>query len=238
MRPLDIRSASGRCGPMADEQKNKKPDKASEVLGSLITAIPTVYYDLIARVVPGLVLWMLVVWPHERTTTPTLSWIAATVPDNIFVLILVGYATGIFLSCVGNVWDFVFTALYKALPSVRGPLGLDTGSVIANWQSVMVRMDTVASTDEKIERTLTKALAETALLQNLLTGAILATTLHAITSLNWSIIYWVGGTIVLLIGTGFRQAFFFGRVKAAHCSHVANQAMKAKGPTAQCTQSE
>jgi hypothetical protein len=168
-------------------------------LESLGKVIPSIYYDLIARVCAGVPFLIVLLWQY-RETFGEITWAKLT------LLIGAGYVVGLVLTSLSIIWspvNFVLMAILKI------PLN--------NWRHGLVRNDEIVAKDKEAGATLAKMQAEATLCQNLVDGLLMLIILNATsvfvvpaiaacsTACRW--------TTVLILGLAaiFRSAVYLGR---------------------------
>lgn len=193
-------------------------------LGTIFSVIPTIYYDLIARVAPGLAFW-LVLWLGTRGVAPLDAARSALEGQPLIVLVL-SYLAGMLFTGLSFLWDALCFGVFWLVKPLRAPLGLDQArSFIQTWEVVARRMDEIGRVSEASGGIVTKALAEVAMTENLLTGLLLLVVIGLAS--DWQLLRvlqvqapWVAAGALLLLATIlFRQAMFLGRVKVLHRMH-------------------
>jgi hypothetical protein len=210
------------AGPKAPPPKEDDPNSKSTK--SLADIVPSVYYDLIARICPGAGFWItLSIGSSEVRKVYDLE---KAVGASLVLFILISYLAGIVLSGFCLVWDALSYKLLSALKSLHDPLGLTKTGITKQWQVVAEKMESVAKVSQDPGRIVTKALAEVALCQNLLSGLFVLLAIGACSDgkhffdpraywLTYSIV-----AIVLFISMLFRQAMFLGRAHAIYQMYV------------------
>jgi hypothetical protein len=188
----------------------------------LYSVVPTLYYDLIARISPGVAL-LLFFYLYCFGSTPDMKHFPATVA--LFVMVVLGYLVGIILTGFCIVWDTLTFLVLGSIGKLRAPLGLEKPTLIEQWETVSHRMESIADRSASGGQIVTKALAEVALCENLLTGAVClgllgqftrAEMFYDVTShlVEYSLVI-----LALLVSLLFRQAMFLGRVESLHRLH-------------------
>ncbi|MEF7615339.1 hypothetical protein V4F39_15580 [Aquincola sp. MAHUQ-54] len=192
---------------------------------SLADIVPTVYYDLIARVCPGAAFWItLSLVSPEVQRVFSVEKIGGT---SLVLLILLSYLAGIVLSGFCLVWDAISYRLLSAPGWLSSPLGLRSSHGLARqWQLVAQKMEAIAKASHDPGRIVTKALAEVTLCQNLLTGLVVlgAIGLYSSGRHFFSPATYPGTFgvvfVAFLVSMLFRQAMFLGRTEALYEMHV------------------
>ncbi|QZI68435.1 hypothetical protein K5F93_18700 [Pseudomonas protegens] len=214
---------------MSDADKGKKEPGKSEGgsgLTSIFNLIPSVYYDLIARICPGMAFWIVLAFKY-----PLLPGVEPqSVPEMLtgtllIVLIILSYVSGIVFTGFAVLWDLLSIALLASNQNMKQLLGLDgetSTSFTRQWKHLSKRIDQVIKEDEGAGKTLVKAMAEVTLCQNLLTGLIALITIELcyktpifLPIAQYKLLY-LGISIALITSMLFRQAMFLGRVKDLH----------------------
>ncbi|RON24575.1 hypothetical protein BK660_02575 [Pseudomonas brassicacearum] len=205
---------------MADKSEEQK--MGSE-LSSLLNFIPSAYYDLIARVCPGMAFWV--------TLSYKMDFIISFSPEkpqtsvsgaDLFILILLSYVSGIVLTGFCVIWDAVSIFILERAPFCTALNLANAATFTQRWKQVSVSIDQVSQANDTAGRILVKAMAEVTLCQNLLTGLIV---LACIGSFSGNLkfyafgpyyIYYLAIGCSLFIAMMFRQAMFLGRVMDLH----------------------
>lgn len=203
---------------MADKPEEKK---ISSELSSLLNFIPSAYYDLIARVCPGLAFWVALFYQMKFIGTSDKP-LASLSGADLFILVVLSYVSGIVLTGFCLFWDWL-SMFILAFPPVRKTLNLSASTTFfQRWKHVLFSMDQVSKENDSAGRVLVKAMAEVTLCQNLLTGLIVLAAIGALSNdeqlhavgLNYFHYLLIGGS--LFLATVFRQAMFIGRVTGMH----------------------
>lgn len=203
---------------MADKPEEKK---ISSELSSLLNFIPSAYYDLIARVCPGLAFWVALFYQLELIGTPD-NPLPSLSGADLFILIVLSYVSGIVLTGFCIAWDWL-SIFILAFPPVRKTLNLPGGATFfQRWKLVLFSMDQVSKENDSAGRVLVKAMAEVTLCQNLLTGLIVLAGIGVLSNdehlyavgLSYCHYLLIGGSLFLAMV--FRQAMFIGRVMGMH----------------------
>jgi hypothetical protein len=208
------------------EQGESKGKSEEGGVASVLTVIPSIYYDLIARICPGLAFWVALFLPDdERISVRDLS---AFAPSSIFLVVVFSYLSGIVLTAFSPIWDLVSLLCFKLLrKNTAEAVGLlEHARLSDQWQHVTKNMEDIAKTNDAAGRTVAKALAEVALCHNLLSG------LLVLAAIGWSSggklfalgihhsTYLIGIGASFLVASLFRQLMFLGRVKSLHTAYV------------------
>lgn len=209
--------------------------KAGDGLDAVLGVIPAIYYDLIARICPGIAFWLGLSINESRAFS--LSGASSMVPDNVLLLVVLSYLSGIVLTGFAIFWDYATLGLFLALGTrFSGSLGLTSaGGLPTQWMDIARKMDEIAKKNDEAGRTVTKSLAEVALCENLLTGLIALILIRLCLGSGFFVDLSKHGLPLLLLGLTFftaivfRQAMFLGRVRALHLTYVgaANPAFSA-----------
>ena len=215
---------------MSELPKGKKEggEKGESGLGSLMNFIPSAYYDLIARVCPGIAFWV-AIWiqapliPGLNLKQPALE-ISGPI---LFILLLLSYVSGIVLTGFCVIWDFVSLICLTRTMQMRkllGLKGLDT-KFTDRWTIIAKRIDEVIKEDENAGRILVKAMAEVSLCQNLLSGLCVLAGIGFFSSKHFAspvenAWYFLSIGAALFVSMVFRQAMFLGRVRHLHAMYV------------------
>lgn len=211
---------------MVDKSDDKESPKRGEgSFSSLMNVVPNVYYDLIARICPGMAFWIAL--SFVSPVFGKLADLGTLSAANLFVLIALSYLSGIVFTGFSVIWDAVSLEVFSINKGMMELLGLKAKTGLREqWVVVAERMEAVAKASEDPGRTVTKALAEVALCQNLLTGLITLAVLglysagkHFHSPLEYPIPY-VLTAASLLVSMLFRQAMFLGRVHAIYRMYV------------------
>lgn len=199
--------------------------KAGDAISTVLNLIPTLYYDLIARVCPGLALLCALLLASGRQTEAREFLRSGTAPELVFLLLL-GYVAGISLTGVSALWDLSAIWLLDrldALPAM-GNKCFPEMKVIDKVKVFVQRADYVSLTSEAAGRTLGKMYAEVALAQNLLTG-ILVVMLFLLANDGWQSFdragmrYAIAIAVLLFLSMLYRQAAFLSRLDALQEIH-------------------
>jgi hypothetical protein len=142
--PHNFNKAEERSEIMAEESKGL------EALGK---TIPSVYYDLIARVCAGVPFLTMILWGRDTFGEITLI--------KFLLLLGAGYIAGLLLTSVSVLWGWVDLLILLVL---HGPFG---------WRDWSSRNDEIYVKDKDAGTTLAKMEAEATLCKNLLTGFLL-----------------------------------------------------------------
>ncbi len=201
----------------------EKPGEGS--FSSLLNVIPSVYYDLIARICPGMAFW--VALSFVSPVFGKLADLGSLSAANLFILIVLSYLSGIVFTGFCIVWDGLSLWLFSGSPALMRMLGLKPKAGLAfQFQQIAEQMEAVAKRSEDPGRIVTKALAEVSLCQNLLTGLFvlaalggLSSGLHFFHPFDYILPYTLVG-VALLVSMLFRQAMFLGRVQALYQMYV------------------
>jgi hypothetical protein len=192
---------------------------------SLADIVPTVYYDLIARVCPGAAFWITIslVSPDVQRvfSIEKLSGI------SFVLLIVISYLAGIVLSGFCLVWDATSYKILSTPLRLRMPLGLDEAyGLPKQWELIAQKMEAVNKASADPGRIVTKALAEVTLCQNLLTGLVVLGAIgyisdgkHYFAPQHYPGIYAVV-FFAFLVSMLFRQTMFLGRTQALYKLYV------------------
>lgn len=212
---------------MATEPTNKGTAEmhGAASFSSLLNVIPTVYYDLIARICPGMAFW--VALSFVSPVFGKLSDLGSLSAANLFILIVLSYLSGIVFTGFSIVWDAFSLIVFSFSQGMQQLLGLNGSKGLASqWQRIAQKMEALAKKSEDPGRIVTKALAEVALCQNLLTGLVVLSIIGFISAgrhfyLPSEFIFpYVLIGISLLVSMLFRQAMFLGRVQALYTMYV------------------
>lgn len=172
--------------------------------------IPSLYYDLIARVIPGCALILL--WaPHAFSELLDKSSSAALV-----LLLVLGYLIGMLLTAISIVWSTPVLIL-AAFPCTRSALVLKESRLLKALVELGTRNDAIAIRNPEAGVTLAKMQAETMLGKNLLT-AYLATLFSQCLGLTIpALLCALGPTarmailLLLALSAVFRSVVYMGR---------------------------
>jgi hypothetical protein len=204
----------------------KKSDDKS--LSGLAGFVPTAYYDLIARVCPGVAFWVALSFK-----SPLFGNFGATKDlsgTSLFILLLLAYLSGIVLTGFSWIWDrlcFYLLTRDKVLSEHLGLPHRKKSSFAAQWTLIGRNIDEVAKASPEAGKTLVKGLAEVTLCENLLTGLIVLAILGFASSGKWFYSptdypwQFAAAAVALFLSVAFREMMFVGRVKLAHELHCA-----------------
>lgn len=201
--------------------------KMGAELSSLLNFIPSAYYDLIARVCPGLAFWVTLSYKMDliirfSPSKPQTSIAGA----DLFILILLSYVSGIVLTGFCVIWDAISIFI---LERVRFCSALNLASAATftqRWKQVSVSIDQVSKANDSAGRILVKAMAEVTLCQNLLTGLIVLACIGSFSENEKFFAFLPYYHYYLVIGGSlfcamlFRQAMFLGRVMDLHALYI------------------
>jgi polyferredoxin len=214
--------------PDAGKGKGEK-SKSQEGLVAFLNLIPTVYYDLIARVAPGLTLLIALVafkWGRDIPAKESLSIVATT--PALVVILLISYVLGMILTSAAFFWDFLsFFVLGMLFGNSKLGWWCLFGRFTEAWAKCSNEMDEVAKLNEGAGSTLGKMMAETSLCENLLSGLLvlvaigwLSAGVHFYHPNQYPILYGSMATL-LVFGVLYRQRVFVGRVSSMLSVHRA-----------------
>lgn len=206
---------------------DKDAKKASEGgLSSMLNVVPTIYYDLIARICPGLAFWLAIAL--SGSSLGALGKLETLAKEHFVVMLVLSYLAGIVLTGASVIWDAITFALFLRIPALRGPLGLERQcSFVEAWHEVAQKMESVAKKSEAAGGIVTKALAEVTLCENLLTALLVLSCLGWLSSGRLffdpaaTLGYLLGAFFSLFIAMAFRQLMFLGRVEALYVMYQA-----------------
>jgi hypothetical protein len=229
---------------MSDQPSTKSAasGKSDNPLASVLNVVPAVYYDLIARICPGLAFWLSLAIGSEVASgrTVSLSSLPSLVPGNLFVLVVLSYLSGIVLTGFSILWDYSSLAIFsRSKKTVMPSLGLVEGkSLPIQWQCIADKMEAIAKVSDDAGRIVAKALAEVALCQNLLTGLFALVAIGAASKgtlfFDPSSYWWQLGLLALVffVAATFRQAMFLGRVHSLYQMHAEHSGLtlRSSGP--------
>ncbi len=204
------------------EPKKSGNEKSESGLSSLMNFVPSAYYDLIARVCPGMAFWVALSFKASLVSGLNPKALNEFSGPVLFVLIALSYVSGIVLTGFTVVWDWVSLMFLSATKTMRSHLGLDAPKSTpfsSRWKVVSLHIDAVIKEDEGAGRVLVKAMAEVTLCQNLLSGMlVLAFIGHYSQDSRFfaPLLYtefYIPIALALFLSMLFRQAMFLGRVK-------------------------
>lgn len=178
------------------QNATKREDVMAEEAGALQElgkVIPSIYYDLIARVCSGIPFLAILLW--ERIDAfGELTWVKLT------LLVGAGYVAGLLLTPLSRLWLPLELLLLKIL---RIP--------IDDWRRGLPRNDEIAARDQQAGATLAKMQAEATLCQNLFCAFVLLILLNYTgTFLVPAAGKWVMG-LILGLAAIFRTTVYLGR---------------------------
>ncbi|OAI20738.1 hypothetical protein A1507_22640 [Methylomonas koyamae] len=175
---------------MKETIKSKKDDdesKTPEGLDKLANIFPEIYYDFIARVVPGMIVFLFSLWlstknPHNLDYNNILQKIQSTTWSHVGIIAFGGYVIG-FLSI--KIWDIMVVILYFIYHILNFILK-DKLNKLCNWikENIdknivdtylisLIKLDETINGQERKSsenQVLIKILAELAFFQNLFIG--------------------------------------------------------------------
>jgi hypothetical protein len=203
----------------------EKPDeqKMGAEPSSLLNFIPSAYYDLIARVCPGMAFWVTLSYKMDFLVSFSSDKPQAAVSGaDLFILILLSYVSGIVLTGFCVIWDAISIFILEREP-FRTALNLASAATFTQrWKQVSVSIDQVSQANDTAGRVLVKAMAEVTLCQNLLTGLIVLACIGSFSGGTQFYAFQPYYHYYLPIGCSlfcamlFRQAMFLGRVMDLH----------------------
>jgi hypothetical protein len=194
------RAAIDRGYVMSSEQHGV----AAKELEKLGGVIPSLYYDIIARIIPGCVLIAAFAWNGESTINSLLK--DATFGSGFFFL-LGGYVVGMLLTTIALFFDFVWWMVAKRRPC----------ELLSPWEAALL-IDKIGHINPTAGITLFKMFAEVTFFENLLAGLIVfwAARIHLSVPLdhpNYCVLHLAVG-IVVFLGLVFRIAGLVERIKS------------------------
>jgi hypothetical protein len=163
--------------------------------------IPSIYYDLIARVGAGVPFLVILFWDRKEFFSDP-SW------AKIGLLVGAGYVTGLLLTPISFLWSPIGWAVAKIL-------GAPT-----DWKRGSYGNDEVSRANAEAGATLAKMQAEATLCLNLFSGFLLLNILNACWRIipavneNRSLSKWV--LLLLAVAVIFRVTAYLGRQKQLH----------------------
>lgn len=201
--------------------------KMGAELSSVLSFIPSAYYDLIARVCPGMAFWVTLSYKMDFiiSFSPTKTQISVSGAD-VFILILLSYVSGIVLTGFCVIWDALSIFILERAPFCKA-LNLGSAATFTQrWKQVSVNIDQVSQTNDFAGRILVKAMAEVTLCQNLLTGLIVLACIGSFSggekfyAFQPYYHYYLAIGCSLFVAMLFRQAMFLGRVMDLHGLYI------------------
>jgi hypothetical protein len=200
-----------------------KPDeqKMGAELSSLLNFVPSAYYDLIARVCPGMAFWVTLSYKMDFIITPGKPQTLVSGAD-LFILILLSYVSGIVLTGFCVIWDAISIFILERAPFCTALNLASAATFTQRWKQVSVSIDQVSKANDTAGRILVKAMAEVTLCQNLLTGLIVLACIGSFSGdLKFYAFqpyypYYLAIGCSLFCAMLFRQAMFLGRVMDLH----------------------
>jgi hypothetical protein len=211
--------------------KETSATKAADGVGAAFNVVPSLYYDLIARVCPGLGFWLVLIIP--ATCNAPSSWSVACFAElesvSLLILIITSYIAGMVGTGFCIVWDWLTMLALLKMPGVALSVGLnEEDTIFQQWRRIAEKMEAIAKTNDEAGRIVSKALAEVSLCQNLLTGLLAAILIGVASkgklfflpeaSSEWAMLLLL--TFALFLAVLFRQAMFLGRVDAIYIMYV------------------
>ena len=181
-------------------------------LTELGKVIPSVYYDIIARVSSGTPFLMILLWDHRETFGDELTLAKLT------LLLGAGYVAGLLLTAFTFLWmpvQFLVLAILRVQ--------------IRDWRRGLQRNDEISARNEQAGATIAKMQAEATLCQNLFTGFLLLILLNDLKLVPLSLINTLGsaGKWLMLAVLGlagiFRGIVYFGRQNSLYEIFVTSQ---------------
>jgi hypothetical protein len=221
----------------ASDTTKEEKEKSNSGFSSLMNFVPSAYYDLIARVCPGMAFWIAISFkmpflmghqPAAPGHMPAMALSDISGP-MLFVLVVLSYVSGIVLTGFSIVWDWISLLCLSPSATMREHLGLTApkGTPFSSrWKLVSSQIDAVVKRDDGAGRVLIKAMAEVTLCQNLLSGLFVLACIgyysdgqSFFSPLLFSQFY-VPIALALFLSMVFRQAMFLGRVNDLHRLYV------------------
>lgn len=209
---------------MADDPAQHK---IGQELSSLLNFIPSAYYDLIARVCPGLAFWVALSYEMNFLISYSPDKSQASISGgSLIILILLSYVSGIVMTGFCIIWDAISIFILERAP-FSPTLNLDSAATFAQrWKQISVNIDQVCKANDAAGRILVKAMAEVTLCQNLLTGLIVLACIGSFSGdqkfyeFQSYYQYYLAIGCSLFLAMLFRQAMFLGRVMDMHTIFV------------------
>lgn len=211
------------------EEKTASKEKSESSWAGLMNFVPSAYYDLIARVCPGMAFWVAIASMkfHAATTTESTKIINELSGPQLFVLLILSYISGIALTGFSVVWDAISIWILKFNSTVADKIfsSSNNGWKFTDlWGATSLKIDQVLKKSDEAGRLLFKGLAEVTLCQNLLTGLIVLMCIgwaSAGTHFynpwdNYAWVYFLLIEFTFFVSMVFRQAMFLGRIKNIH----------------------
>jgi hypothetical protein len=190
----------------------------------LSSVIPSLYYDLIARVSAGVPLLALLLWQQRELFAPL-----GRSPSVAFLLLLgAGYIAGLLLTPFSPVWSF------PLLPFFNARFGLPKFSILPSRSKtettkaesgaalMSTRNDRVGAVDPAAGATLAKMQAEATLCKNLTTAFVLLICVDYLGLTDVPVLHGastqlrISGLILLWFAAIFRTALYLGRQNALY----------------------
>lgn len=193
----------------------------------VVNVVPTIYYDLIARIIPGMGFLFVIAAAlpsaesaaHRSPLIEAVFEVKKISTEHIFVLLVLSYLAGMVLTGASLVWD-AFSFLIIRLLGLGKNLGLSSWDFKKEWASVAESMERTIRASESAGGIVTKALAELALCQNLLSGCLVLAALGSIGDADRLAPSFVQYRLAyctifaaLLVSMLFRYLMFLGRLK-------------------------
>ncbi|NBF12572.1 hypothetical protein [Pseudomonas sp. Fl4BN1] len=213
---------------MSDDKSSK--GESGGGLTSIMNVVPNVYYDLIARVCPGMAFWIVLSFKYpilpgvEQEDVPS-----AITGALLIVLIILSYVSGIVFTGFAILWDLLSIAILACTRNMTELMGLASQQPLRftqKWKAVSKNIDQVIKENDGAGKILIKAMAEVTLCQNLLTGFVVLALLELnyktpnfIPIPQYKMLYFCIAA-ALVASMLFRQAMFLGRVKDLHELYV------------------
>ncbi|HSI46833.1 MAG TPA: hypothetical protein VLA61_01025 [Ideonella sp.] len=208
--------SNGATAPKPEKEKSESG------LSSLMNFVPSAYYDLIARVCPGMAFWVALSFKASLISGVNPKALIEFSGAMLFVLIALSYVSGIVLTGFTVVWDWVSLMCLSTTKMMRKHLGLEaprSTPFSSRWKAVSLHIDAVVKEDDGAGRVLVKAMAEVTLCQNLLSGLLVLACIghysqdqRFFAPLRYMEFY-IPIAFALFLSMLFRQAMFLGRVK-------------------------
>lgn len=177
-----------------------------ELADRISQVVPSFYYDLIARVVPGaatLLLATLFAIPGTGLLQPTESWSGW----SALAILATSYLTALLLTPLGGLIGLLLWVLFRRIRS------LEMLSPAELWR----RIDSIETRRPEVAATLSKMAAEMTLSENLLAGIVAVSALRALPgadALTPALGIWllVGLGLLLVVNLGLRHEVLSRRI--------------------------
>ena len=196
-------------------------------LGSLSQLIPSVYYDLIARVCAGAPFLVLLLWEDKGS----LRDLASNAWVGFLLLMGAGYLAGLVLTPLSFFWNVLIGLPIQIMlnKAVTGGKRIRLSSLMVTLWPLWSRNDEIAAADKEAGTVVAKMQAEATLCQNLLSAYVVLIIANEKRSYlvpalgdHGSAFRWIV-FLGLLAAAVFRTVTYLGRQNNLHRIHILKQ---------------